>query len=61
MRTAWTTSARIVTSTISVTSQMTTKTATCCTAGRNRKSLKTRTKLVSPTNDPFAVNERYSA
>ena len=50
-----------MTSTIRVTSQIATKAATCCTAGKNRKSPKTLTKLSSPTNCPLLVNERYSA
>ena len=37
-RMAWTMSASRVTSTVRVTTQITRKAATCCTAGQNRKS-----------------------
>ena len=37
-RTAWTMSASRMTSTVRVTTQITRKAATCCTAGKNRKS-----------------------
>ena len=60
-RRAWTMSASRVTSTVRVTTQMTRKAATCCTAGKNRKSPTTFTKLSSPTNRPLLVNARYRA